>query len=135
MKTTNTIRYIDDKNAQVSKTFAKKACIFGTEEFKLWREYKAIFPEAQMITKEIKKNPNKKTYKNLTYKNMELFLQQQEDAVAKIAEFEKQKKLAQIQESPYRAVLAWFLTEYSDYGTYKEFFKETTVVIAEKTAA
>ena len=36
------IRYIDDTTAQVTKAFEKKACIFGTEEFKLWREYKAM---------------------------------------------------------------------------------------------
>ena len=34
------IRYINDTTAQVTKAFEKKACIFGTEEFKLWREYK-----------------------------------------------------------------------------------------------
>ena len=115
MKTTNTIRYIDDKNAQVSKTFAKKACIFGTEEFRLWREYKAIFPEAQMITKEIKKNPDKKTYKNLTYKNIEKFLRLQDNADNLIAAFNKQKELAAIQVSPYHAVLDWFLEQFPNY--------------------
>ena len=115
MKTTNTIRYIDDKNAQVSKIFAKKACIFGTEEFKLWREYKAIFPEAQMIIKEIKKNPDKKTYKNLTYKNIEKFLRLQDNADNLIAAFTKQKELAAIQASPYHAVLDWFLEQFPNY--------------------
>lgn len=56
------IRYIDDTTAQVTKAFEKKACIFGTEEFKLWREYKAMFPNAKMVTKSINKNPNQIKY-------------------------------------------------------------------------
>ena len=49
MTNKNTIRYIDEKTAQVTKAFQKNSSIFGTEEFKLWREYKAMFPEAVMI--------------------------------------------------------------------------------------
>lgn len=117
-----TIRYIDDMTAQVTKEFQKKAMIFGTEEFKLWREYKAEFPSAAMTTKTIKKNPDKKTYKNLTYKNIKLFLAEQENGEALLAEFEKQKKLSVIQESPYRSVLAWFLEKFPNYDSYKDFF-------------
>ena len=52
--TSTTIRYINDNQAQVTKAFAKKAQIFGTEEFKLWREYLAYYPEAKMVPKTIK---------------------------------------------------------------------------------
>ena len=54
----SSIRYIDDNIALVTKAFQKNASIFGTDEFKLWREYKAMFPDAKMTTKTIKKNPN-----------------------------------------------------------------------------
>ena len=68
------IVHVSDDAAQVSKAFAKNACIFGTEEFKLWREYKAVYPKAQMVVKTIKKNPNKKTRRNMTYsQRMRLF--------------------------------------------------------------
>ena len=83
----NTIRYIDDNTAIVTKAFQKKASIYGTDEFKLWREYKAQFPDAVMTTKEIKKNPNKKTStKNMTYENMALFIKEQDNAVALMAD-------------------------------------------------
>ena len=36
------IRYINDTTAQVTKAFEKKACIFGTEEFNLWRECNVV---------------------------------------------------------------------------------------------
>ena len=68
------IKMISETEAQVTKAFAKNAVIFGTDEYKLWKEYRKDFPDAKMVTKTIKKNPDKKTYRNLTYKNMELFI-------------------------------------------------------------
>ena len=64
MATKKGIKYVSDTEAQVTKAFEKKACIFGTEEFKLWREYKAMFPKAQMITKTIKKSETQKKRRN-----------------------------------------------------------------------
>ena len=73
----NTIRYIDENTALVTKAFAKNAAIFGTEEFKQWREYLTYFPNAKMATKTIKKNPNKQTStKNMTYENMATYIRE-----------------------------------------------------------
>ena len=81
-KTTSSsvIRYINDTTAQVTKAFEKKACIFGTEEFKLWREYKKEFPEAKMVTKTIKKNEDQKRRRNKTFENMEAYIATQPNA-------------------------------------------------------
>jgi len=118
------ILIIDDTHAQVTKAFQKKAVIFGTAEFKLWREYVAMFPGAQMVVKSIKKNENKRTNKNLTYKNIRDFLALQDNGNALLKEFERELKLAKIQESPYRAVLAWFKKKFPNYDEYKDFFKD-----------
>ncbi|MBU5448485.1 MULTISPECIES: hypothetical protein [Blautia] len=125
------IKMISETEAQVTKAFAKNAVIFGTEEYKLWREYRKDFPDAKMVTKTIKKNPEKKTYRNLTYKNMELFISVQpkkEDENGNVIdykkEFERQKLMAKVQSNPYKAVLAWFLATFENYSTYKTFFKE-----------
>ena len=121
----NAIRYISDNEAQVTKAFQKNASIFGTEEFKLWREYKAMFPEAKMVTKTIKKNPNKLNItKNMTYENMAAFIREQDDAEAVMAEFKKQINLSKVKANPYRAVLAWFKKKYSDVNDYMDFFAE-----------
>lgn len=120
----NKIIWINDNEAQVTKAFEKKARVFGTEEYELWKAYRADFPAAKMVTKDIRKNPNKRTYKNLTYKNMETFIMLQEDRVTLLADFNRQKELARIQENPYRAVLAWFLEKFNDYDSYKSFFAE-----------
>lgn len=122
--TSTTIRYINDNQAQVTKAFAKKAMIFGTEEFKLWREYLAYYPEAKMVPKTIKKKANKKVItKHMTYENMRLYINLQDDSKTVIAEFEKQVKLSKIKENPYRSVLAWFMKKYENINDYKEFFE------------
>ena len=116
----NAIIYIDDTTAQVTKAFENQARIFGTEEYKLWKAYREDFPAAKMVTKTIKKNPNKKSYKNLTYANMELFITEQNSEL--LVELRKQIKLSKVQSNPYRAVLAWFLSEFPKYDEYKEFW-------------
>lgn len=118
----NQIRYISETEAQVTKAFQKKATIFGTPEFKLWREYVSEFPNARMTTKAIKKNPDKKTYRNMTYKNMEAYIQEYQPELLKA--FRKEVKSSAIQTSPYRHVLAWFLQQFPNYDSYKEFFAE-----------
>lgn len=128
----NAVIYIDDTTAQVTKAFEKQARIFGTEEFKLWREYKKEFPNAAMTTKAIKKNPNKKSYKNLTYANMELFIEEYDSKL--VVELKKQIKLSKVQSNPYRAVLAWFLKEFPKYDEYKEFFADKDKTESAETA-
>jgi len=122
--TNMTIRYIDEKTAQVTKTFQKNASIFGTDEFKLWREYKKEFPAAVMVTKKIKTNPDKLNItKNMTYENMALYIREQEDAEAVMAEFKKQIKLSKVKANPYRAVLAWFKQKYTNVNDYMDYFE------------
>ena len=50
----------ENGNGIVTKAFAKQAKIFGTEEYKLWKAFKVEFPDAEMVHKPIKNNPNKK---------------------------------------------------------------------------
>lgn len=123
------IRYLTDTEAQVTKAFERQARMFGTEEYKLWRAYREDYPAAKMVTKRIKKNPNKRTYRNLTYDNMRLFIEEKNPAL--LANFESAKKTAKAQQNPYRAVLAWFLSEFPNYDDYKSFFTTQTAAPAE----
>lgn len=122
--TKNAIRYINDNEAQVTKAFAKQAVIFGTDEYKLWKAYREDFPTAKMIVKSIKKNPNKKTTKNLTYDNMRAYIKEQDNAEVKLDELEKQIRISRIQSNPYRAVLAWFEQSFTGYDSYKAYFSK-----------
>ena len=118
------IRYINDTTAQVTKAFEKKACIFGTEEFKLWREYKKEFPKAKMVTKSIKKNPDQKNRRNMTFENMEAYIATQPDAKALKKEFETIKQRSQIQKSPYQYVLSWFEAKFEGFNDLDQFMAQ-----------
>ena len=122
----NAIRYINDTTAQVTKAFEKKACVFGTEEFKLWREYKEVFPKAQMTTKSIKKNPDQKTRRNMTYENMEAFIStlEEKEADKVMEEFYTIKKRSKIQTCPYQYVLEWFEERFKGYDKLEQFMRQ-----------
>ena len=118
------IVFVSETEAQVTKAFQKQAHIFGTEEFKLWREYLAIFPNAKMTTKSIKKNPDRKTNRNLTYKNMEKFLSTLPDSETLLQEFETIKTRSCVKANPYHFTLAWFEEKVSHYDNFASFIAE-----------
>ena len=116
-------KFVNDTDVQVTREFAKKAMIFGTAEYKLWREIKKDCPDAVMVLKTIKKNPSKRTStKNMTYEHMAIYIRQQEDAENLMTEFKKQIAISKVQTNPYRSVLAWFIQKFEGYDSYKSFF-------------
>ena len=138
MKTTammkkNAPRFVDDTHVLVTKEFAKNARIFGTPEYKVWKEIRLDCPTAEMVTKTIKKNPDKKTStKNMTYENMAIYIREQDDATTLMVEFKKQIALSKVQTNPYRCVLAWFRKTFENYDSYKAFFEAETQKEAQK---
>ena len=124
MKKSAAIVYVNDTTAQVTKAFQKNAVIFGTDEFKLWREYLTYFPNAKMQTKSIKKNPNKKTRRNLTFANMVEYMKTQENSEDLLAEFETMKSRSKVQASPYQYVLSWFEAKFEGYNDLKQFMAQ-----------
>ena len=121
----NAPKFVDDTHVQVTKEFAKNARIFGTPEYKLWREIRKDCPEAEMVLKSIKKNPNKKNdTKNMTYERMAIYIREQDNAETLMVEFKKQISLSKVQSNPYRCVLAWFIQQFENYDDYKNFFAE-----------
>ena len=129
----NAPKFIDDTRVLVTKEFAKNARIFGTPEYKLWKEIRKDCENAEMVTKKIKKNPNKRTAtKNMTYEHMAIYIRQQDDAETLMAEFRKQIALSKIQTNPYRCVLAGFIQQFEDYDDYKTFFEEEAKKEAQK---
>ena len=123
-------KFVDDNHVLVTKEFAKNARIFGTPEYKLWREIRKDCPEAEMVLKSIKKNPNKKNpnkkndTKNMTYERMAIYIREQDGAETLMVEFKKQISLSKVQNNPYRSVLAWFIQKFENYDSYKNFFAE-----------
>ena len=117
-------KFIDDTHVQVTKEFAKNARIFGTAEYKLWKEIRLDCPGAEMVLKSIKKNPDKKNdTKNMTYERMAIYIREQDDAETLMIEFKKQVAISKVQSNPYRCVLAWFKKTFENYDGYKAFFE------------
>ena len=116
-------KFIDPTHVQVTREFAKNAMIFGTPEYKLWREIKKDCESAEMVLKSIKKNPGKRTStKNMTYERMAMYIRAQDNAATLMVEFKKQIALSKVQTNPYRYVLAWFIKTFEGYDSYKNFF-------------
>ena len=133
----NAIIYIDDTHAQVTKAFEKQARIFGTPEYREWRAFLAENPGTEMVTKTIKKAKDKKNdAKNRTYEKMVEYISLQENAAELMKEFDRQKNLAVVQKSRYRAVLNWFLATFpeltEDEGKKEE--QEADATAAEEAA-
>ena len=129
----NAPRFVDDTHVQVTKQFAKNARIFGTPEYKLWKEIRMDCPNAVMVPKTIKKNPNKQTStKNMTYEHMAIYIRQQDNAATLMVQFKKQIALSKVQTNPYRCVLAWFKQQFEDYDDYKTYFAELAQKEAQK---
>ena len=115
------IKITKDGNGLVTKEFAKQANIFGTPEYKMWREFKKENKRARMETKNIKRNPDKKTCRKIAYNNITIFINEQDNAESLLKEFQKQLELAKIQKSPYHYVVDWFVKRFPDYTEHKAF--------------
>lgn len=118
----NQIIVMEDGNALVSKAFAKQARIFGTPEYKLWREFLKDNTGAQMVFKTNKINTQRDTYKkNKTYEKMLKYIRVKPNAKENEIEFERVKIESKMQVCPYKYVEAWFDAKFPKYKTHEIF--------------
>ena len=129
------IVFISDSEASVTKAFKKQACIFGTDEFKLWREYLLHCPNAKMVTKSINKNPNKKTNRNKKYDNMAEFISTLPNSEKLMEQFEVIKHRSKIQNHPYGYVLDWFEAHVEPLGNFETFIVDQAAKAEADTSA
>ena len=114
----NQIIVLENGNGSVTKAFANQARIFGTPEYKLWREFLKDNEGAIMEIRTIKKNTQKDTYrKNLTYKNMREYIASEPNSEELLNEFDNVIIKSKIQTCPYDYVANWFKAKFPDYKT------------------
>ena len=110
---------IDIMNSTITltKVFYKKATSnIQSPEYAELKALMAEFPKYKIQLREIKKNPSKKTNRNLTYGNMKVYINENAgNAKADLAEFEKVKKTSCVFPSPYAYVKDWFIKKYPEY--------------------
>ena len=109
------INYIEN-TIIVTKSFLKKAGTIGSKEYNELAKVRRDFPDFRIQQREITKKQGKKTYGKLTYKVMGEFIaaQEEENAPAILAEFERVQALSKIQAGSYAYVKTWFLNRYKD---------------------
>lgn len=110
----------ETNEAIVTKAFQKQATIYGTPEFRQWREIRNEFPGISMV---VAKSNRKSDLYNTTYAKMEKYIKTFDNAADVLAEMAKVKERSKIQRNPHRYVLAWFESVYPDYKT-SDIFQE-----------
>ena len=100
----------------VSKRFLKAAGVLSSTEYQTLQQARVENPGFEVVAREIKKPDTKNTYRNLNFKNMEMYISETcgKDS-AEMAEFERVKELAKIQPGPYAYVKTWFLKKFPAY--------------------
>ena len=106
--TNNTIRFASENTAVASKVFMRNAMIYGSNEYKILKTFKAENPNVTVSAKKIKKNPYKDSCKNLTYNNMIAYINELPNNAELLTEFEKTKRMSAIAKNKYRYVVNWF---------------------------
>lgn len=115
---TNTVKVNHINNTiTVTKAFMKKAENFGSKEYKQMMEIKSdsVLSNYKLIVRSIKKNPEKESYRNLTYKNMETYISTLNLSTIYMAEYEVAKQRSKIQKSPYKYMVKWFIETFPNY--------------------
>lgn len=109
----------ETNEAIVTKAFQKQATIYGTPEFRQWREIRNEFPGITMVVKSTRTSD----IYNTTYAKMEKYINTFDNAEAILAEMKKVRERSKIQRNPHRYVLAWFESIFPDYKT-SDIFQE-----------
>ena len=134
MKKASTITIIDEPPANVTKKFYTQAMKFGTEEYKKMREFKAENPAMTIKVKQIKKNTEKETNKNMTYDNMRKFIKTLPNSENMLNELERQIERSCIKSNRYHYVLDWFKANFMVSKEAIETFNTVIPTISETTA-
>lgn len=110
----------------VSRSTLIAAGQFGTPEFHQMMEMRQKFPGYEFKEQKIERNPDKRTYGNLTYKVMGEFIENHETDEnvkgAALKEYEAVKAISKTQRAAYVYVKKWFLDKYGE--EFKEFQKK-----------
>ena len=124
----NQIIVLENGNGLVTKAFAKQARIFGTPEYKLWKQFVAENEGAEMEIRTVNKNTQSDKYcRKLTYKNMREHIETfEKDKKEKklIEEFETILIRSKVQVNPYKYVVNWFKAKFPNYKEIQNSFEE-----------
>lgn len=108
-----------NKNIVMDRTFAKLAENTRSEEYAHLQQVRGDYPEYAVVVRTIKTNPDKETYKGLTYEYMENYIldHEKEDGLVKtLKEFNELRTISRCHKQGlrYPIIKKWFLNRYPE---------------------
>lgn len=98
----------------MDRTFAKAAEIVGSNEYEMLQKARADYPLFHVVRRTIKSNPNKESYKGLTYEYMEEYISCHKDSEKIMAEYKELRLRAKCHSIRYAHIKKWFLETYPE---------------------
>lgn len=99
----------------INRTFAKKAYIYGTEEYNLLQKARQDFPNYSIATRAgIKKNPQKEAFKGLDYAFMEQYFEYKKASDEIWKKYKYMRLMAGCHSRRFPIVKKWFLELYPE---------------------
>ena len=118
MKNTLNINF-DNKTIVMDRTFAARAKDTRSDEYLHLQTVRNDYPDYRVITRQIKRNPNKKTYSGLTYEYMENYILSHgsdEEVQKALSEYRNLREIARChgKGKGYPVIKQWFLNRYDE---------------------
>ncbi len=118
MKNTLRINH-ENKTIVMDRTFAKFAQNTRSDEYAHLQQIRRDYPDYMVKTRTIKHNPEKETYKGLTYEYMEDYIlrhESEENALTIIKEFNELRTISKCHKQGlrYPTIKKWFLEKYPE---------------------
>ena len=122
----NTLRIdFDSETIIMDRTFAAKARDTCSDEYIHLQAVRKDNPEFHVITRTNKKNPQKETYKGLTYSYMEEYILSHgttEEVNEALSEYRELRTIAKCHKKGfgYAVIKKWFLNRYKEIDEFRE---------------
>ena len=113
----NTLRFDHDARCIVmDRTFYKNSSNIRFEEYAMLQRARQDYPTYTPVIKRIKRNPNKETYKGLTYTYMERYIESHDNADKIMEEYREKRLISECHGKArrYPAIKKWFLEQYPE---------------------
>ena len=129
----NTLKINRANNTIVmDRAFAKASEIVGSAEYNMLQTARRDYPAFTVVQRTIKRNPNKESYKGLTYEYIENYIESH--CSEKLAEYREMRLLAECHSVRYPEIKKWFLKAFPEVAMYGTERIENTLSISEVEA-
>lgn len=108
----------ENRTIVMDRTFAKMSTVVGSPEYNMLQMARRDYPEYAVTRREIKKNPNKESYRGLTYEYMENYILTHPQKEMMLKKFKEMIILSECHSIRYPQIKKWFLESYPEVVNY-----------------